>query len=138
MHKAENKYEVGKVSDKEHSKQRQIKVILGKLAPQNFDKLFVQVKEVNIDSAFTLTGVISQLFDKALMEPTFCEMYAKFCVDLAADLPEFNENNEKITFKRVLLNKCQEEFEKGEREQAEADSVEEEGEVKLSKEEREV
>lgn len=138
MHKAENKYEVGKVSDEEHSKQRQIKAILNKLTPQNFDKLFVQVKEVNIDSAFTLTGVISQIFDKALMEPTFCEMYAKFCVDLAADLPEFNENNEKITFRRVLLNNCQEEFERGEREQAEADRPEEEGEVKLSKEEREV
>lgn len=137
MHKAENKYEVGKVSDEEHSKQRQIKAILNKLTPQNFDKLFVQVKEVNIDSAFTLTGVISQIFDKALMEPTFCEMYAKFCVDLAADLPEFNENNEKITFRRVLLNNCQEEFERGEREQAEADRPEEEGEVKLSKEERE-
>jgi len=137
MHKAENKYEVGKVSDDEQLKQRQIKAILNKLTPQNFDKLFEQVKEVDIDSAFTLTGVISQIFDKALMEPTFCEMYSKFCVDLAADLPEFNENNEKITFRRVLLNKCQEEFERGEREQAEADRLEEEGEVKLSKEERE-
>lgn len=137
MHKAENKYEIGKFSDDEHLKQRQIKAILNKLTPQNFDKLFEQVKEVDIDSALTLTGVISQIFDKALMEPTFCEMYAKFCVDLAADLPEFNENNEKITFRRVLLNKCQEEFERGEREQAEADRLEEEGEVKLSKEERE-
>eukprot|EP01018_Ginkgo_biloba_P033520 Gb_34242 [translate_table: standard] len=137
MHKAENKYEVGKVSDEEHSKQRQIKAILNKLTPQNFDKLFSQVKEVNIGSAFTLTGVISQIFDKALMEPTFCEMYAQFCVDLAADLPEFNENNEKVTFKRVLLNKCQEEFERGEREQAEADRYEEDDEVKISEEERE-
>lgn len=137
MHKAENKYEVGKVSDDEQLKQRQIKAILNKLTPQNFDKLFEQVKEVDIDSALTLTGVISQIFDKALMEPTFCEMYSKFCVDLAADLPEFNENNEKITFRRVLLNKCQEEFERGEREQAEADRLEEEGEVKLSNEERE-
>ncbi|XP_068655930.1 eukaryotic translation initiation factor 4G-like [Aristolochia californica] len=137
-HKAEKKYEVGKVSDEEEAKQRRLKAILNKLTPQNFDKLFEQVKAVNIDSAVTLTGVISQIFDKALMEPTFCEMYADFCFHLAGELPDFNEDNEKITFKRVLLNKCQEEFERGEREQAEANRIEEEGEIKQSEEEREV
>ncbi|KAI7994250.1 hypothetical protein LOK49_LG11G02259 [Camellia lanceoleosa] len=127
IHKAANKYEVGKVTDAEAAKQRQLKAILNKLTPQNFDRLFEQVKEVNIDNAVTLTGVISQIFDKALMEPTFCEMYANFCHDLAGELPDFVEDNEKITFKRLLLNKCQEEFERGEREQAEADKVDGDG-----------
>ncbi|KAL1818703.1 hypothetical protein ACET3Z_013572 [Daucus carota] len=137
MHKAERKYEVGKITDEEQAKQRQLKAILNKLTPQNFERLFEQVKQVNIDNAGTLTGVISQIFDKALMEPTFCEMYADFCFHLAGDLPDFNEDNEKITFKRLLLNKCQEEFERGEREQEEANRAEEEGEVKQSDEERE-
>lgn len=137
MHKAERKYEVGKVSDEEEAKQRQLKAILNKLTPQNFEKLFQQVKEVNIDNVITLSGVISQIFDKALMEPTFCEMYANFCFHLAADLPDLSVDNEKITFKRLLLNKCQEEFERGEREEEEANKVEEEGEVKQSAEERE-
>lgn len=136
IHKSENRYEVGKVSDEDQLKQRQIKSILNKLTPQNFDKLFEKVKEVNIDSAPCLHGVISQIFDKALMEPTFCEMYAKFCVQLAAGLPEFYEDNEKVVFKRVLLNKCQEEFERDEREQAEAEQAEEHGEEKVSAEER--
>ncbi|KAE8672146.1 Eukaryotic translation initiation factor 4G [Hibiscus syriacus] len=137
MHRAERKYEVGKETDEEALKQRQLKAILNKLTPQNFEKLFEQVKAVNIDNAVTLTGVISQIFDKALMEPTFCEMYANFCYDLAGELPDFSENNEKITFKRLLLNKCQEEFERGEREQEEANKVEEEGEAKQSEEGRE-
>ncbi|KAK8630376.1 hypothetical protein V6N13_079173 [Hibiscus sabdariffa] len=137
MHRAERKYEVGKVTDEEVLKQRQLKAILNKLTPQNFEKLFEQVKAVNIDNAVTLTGVISQIFDKALMEPTFCEMYANFCYHLAGELPDFSENNEKITFKRLLLNKCQEEFERGEREQEEANKLEEEGEAKQSEEERE-
>ncbi|CAI8606741.1 unnamed protein product [Vicia faba] len=136
MHRAEKKYEVGKVSDAEEAKQRQLKAILNKLTPQNFDRLFEQVKAVNIDNAVTLTGVISQIFEKALMEPTFCEMYANFCSHLASELPDLSEDNEKITFKRLLLNKCQEEFERGEREQEEANKVDE-GEVKLSNEERE-
>ncbi|KAM1175421.1 hypothetical protein ACFX2I_027830 [Malus domestica] len=137
MHKADRKYEVGKVSDEEQAKQRQLKAILNKLTPQNFEKLFEQVKAVNIDNTTTLTGVISQIFDKALMEPTFCEMYANFCFYLAGELPDFSEDNEKITFKRLLLNKCQEEFERGEREQEEANKADEEGQVKQSEEERE-
>ncbi|KAL3028070.1 hypothetical protein AAZX31_03G093400 [Glycine max] len=136
MHKAENKYEVGKATDVEEVKQRQLKAILNKLTPQNFDRLFEQVKAVNIDNAVTLTGVISQIFEKALMEPTFCEMYANFCFHLASELPDFSEDNEKITFKRLLLNKCQEEFERGEREEEEANKADE-GEVKQSAEERE-
>ncbi|WCJ23056.1 Eukaryotic translation initiation factor 4G [Euphorbia peplus] len=137
MHKAERKYEVGKITDEEQAKQRQLKGVLNKLTPQNFEKLFEQVKAVNIDNAVTLTGVISQIFDKALMEPTFCEMYANFCYHLANELPDFTENNERITFKRLLLNKCQEEFERGEREQEEANKADEEGETKQTPEERE-
>ncbi|XP_077244883.1 eukaryotic translation initiation factor 4G-like isoform X2 [Tasmannia lanceolata] len=137
MHKAEKKYEVGKVSDEEEAKQRQLREILNKLMPQNFEKLFEQVKMVNIDNEDTLTGIISQIFDKALTEPTFCEMYANFCFHLAGELPDFSKDNEKITFKRLLLNKCQEEFERGEREQAEANRVEVEGEIKRSNEEKE-
>ncbi|XP_024987389.1 eukaryotic translation initiation factor 4G-like isoform X3 [Cynara cardunculus var. scolymus] len=137
MHKAERKYEVGKITDEEHAKQRQLKGILNKLTPQNFEKLFEQVKEVNIDNAGTLSGVIDQIFDKALMEPTFVEMYANFCAGLAVELPDFSEENEKITFKRLLLNKCQEEFERGEREEQEANRTEEEGEVKQTEGQRE-
>uniref|UniRef100_A0A2P2MST1 Eukaryotic translation initiation factor 4G n=1 Tax=Rhizophora mucronata TaxID=61149 RepID=A0A2P2MST1_RHIMU len=137
MHKADRKYEVAKVTDEEEAKQRQLKAILNKLTPQNFEKLFEQVKAVEIDNTSTLNGVISQIFDKALMEPTFCEMYANFCHRLAGELPDFSEDNEKITFKRVLLNKCQEEFERGEREQEEANKADEEGETKCSEEERE-
>ncbi|KAJ8438502.1 hypothetical protein Cgig2_008989 [Carnegiea gigantea] len=137
MHKAERKYEVGKVTDEEQAKQRRLKAILNKLTPQNFEKLFEQVKEVNIDNAVTLTGVISQIFDKALMEPTFCEMYANFCSHLAMELPDLSVENEKITFRRLLLNKCQEEFERGEREEEEANKADGEGGNKQSEEERE-
>ncbi|CAA2956159.1 eukaryotic translation initiation factor 4G [Olea europaea subsp. europaea] len=137
MHKAEKKYEIGKVSDEEEIKQRQLKAILNKLTPQNFEKLFEQVKQVNIDNVVTLSGVISQIFDKALMEPTFCEMYANFCFHLAVELPDLSVENERITFKRLLLNKCQEEFERGEKEEEEANKADVEGQAKQSEEERE-
>ncbi|CAA2972934.1 eukaryotic translation initiation factor 4G-like isoform X2 [Olea europaea subsp. europaea] len=137
MHKAEKKYEIGKINDEEEAKQRKLKSILNKLTPQNFEKLFEQVKQVNIDNVVTLSGVIAQIFDKALTEPTFCEMYANFCFHLAAELPDLSVDNERITFKRLLLNKCQEEFERGEKEEEEANKADEEGEAKQSEEERE-
>ena len=63
-------------------------------------------------------------------------MYAKFFVQLASGLPESYEDNEKVVFKRVLLNKCQEEFERDEREQMEVEKAEEHGEENISAEER--
>ena len=58
-----------------------------------------------------------QVFDKALGEPTFCEIYATLCHDLKA-LPEFDpepgsDDKKKINFRRSLVNKCQEEFNSG-------------------------
>ncbi|KAL1809199.1 hypothetical protein ACET3Z_026189 [Daucus carota] len=115
----------------------QLKGILNKLTPRNFDRLFEQVKQINIDNADTLAGVTFLIYDKALMKPTVCGMYANLCYHLSKELPDFIEDNEKITFKRLLLNKCQEEFERGEREREEANRPEAECETKQSREERE-
>jgi hypothetical protein len=66
-----------------------------------------------------------QIFDKALFEPHFCELYSQLCHTLQKRLPEFDDPAEepapegaeakrrKLNFRRLLLNKCQEEFEKG-------------------------
>lgn len=61
-----------------------------------------------------MQDVISLIFDKAVLEPTFCPMYAQLCSDLNLKLPQFPSDEpggREITFKRVLLNICQEAFE---------------------------
>ncbi|KAL4397331.1 hypothetical protein AHAS_Ahas01G0181200 [Arachis hypogaea] len=58
--------------------------------------------------------VISLIFDKAVLEPTFCPMYAQLCFNLNENMPPFPSDEpggKEITFKRVLLNICQEAFE---------------------------
>ncbi|XVE76801.1 hypothetical protein DITRI_Ditri13aG0009600 [Diplodiscus trichospermus] len=102
----------------------------GNIAKYSRDFLLKFAKQLNIDNAGTLAGFVSQIYDKALMEPTFCEMYANLFYHLAGELSDFSEDNEKMTFKRLLLNKCQVEFEGGKSEQEEANKVEEEGEDK--------
>ncbi|KAE8657925.1 Eukaryotic translation initiation factor isoform 4G-1 [Hibiscus syriacus] len=91
-----------------------VKGILNKLTPEKYDLLKGQLIDSGITSADILKGVISLIFDKAVLEPTFCPMYALLCSDLNNKLPSFPSDEpggKEITFKRVLLNNCQEAFE---------------------------
>ncbi|CAK9199009.1 unnamed protein product [Sphagnum troendelagicum] len=93
---------------------RTVKGILNKLTPEKYDLLLEQMMQAGISSAEILQGVILLIFDKAVLEPNFCSMYAQLCVNLSKELPEFpsEQAGEKpVTFRRVLLNTCQEEFE---------------------------
>ncbi|GMY35600.1 eukaryotic translation initiation factor-like [Fagus crenata] len=103
----------GTLSDKERVL-KTVKGILNKLTPEKFDLLKGQLIDSGITSADILKGVISLIFDKAVLEPTFCPMYALLCSDLNEKLPPFpsdEPDGKEITFKRVLLNNCQEAFE---------------------------
>ncbi|KAJ0523681.1 putative MIF4G-like, type 3, MIF4G-like domain superfamily protein [Helianthus annuus] len=85
-----------------------------RLTPEKFDLLKGQLIDSGITTADILKGVISLIFDKAVLEPTFCPMYAQLCSDLNTKLPPFpsdEPDGKDITFKRVLLNNCQEAFE---------------------------
>ncbi|KAK8520482.1 hypothetical protein V6N12_004419 [Hibiscus sabdariffa] len=91
-----------------------VKGILNKLTPEKYDLLKGQLIDSGITSADILKGVISLIFEKAVLEPTFCPMYALLCSDLNNKLPSFPSDEpggKDITFKRVLLNNCQEAFE---------------------------
>ena len=61
-----------------------------------------------------MQDVIKLIFEKAVFEPTFCPMYAQLCSDLNESLPPFppeEPGGKVITFRRILLNNCQETFE---------------------------
>ncbi|XP_043704925.1 eukaryotic translation initiation factor isoform X2 [Telopea speciosissima] len=91
-----------------------VKGILNKLTPEKFDILKGQLIDSGITTHDILKGVISLIFDKAVLEPTFCPMYAQLCFDLNEKLPPFpseEPGGKEITFKRILLNICQEAFE---------------------------
>ncbi|KAJ9550895.1 hypothetical protein OSB04_014940 [Centaurea solstitialis] len=91
-----------------------VKGILNKLTPEKFDLLKGHLINSGITTPHILKGVSSLIFDKAVLEPTTCPMYAQLCSDLNGKLPPFPSDKpggNKITFKRVLLNQCQESFE---------------------------
>ncbi|KAK1276206.1 Eukaryotic translation initiation factor isoform 4G-2 [Acorus gramineus] len=103
----------GSLSEKERVL-KTVKGILNKLTPEKFDLLKGQLIDSGITTPDILKGVITLIFEKAVLEPTFCPMYAMLCSDLNEKLRSFPSDEpggKEITFKRVLLDNCQEAFE---------------------------
>ncbi|XP_047324813.1 eukaryotic translation initiation factor isoform X2 [Impatiens glandulifera] len=103
-----------------------VKGILNKLTPEKFDILKGQLIDSGITTADILKGVISLIFDKAVLEPTFCPMYSQLCSDLNEKLPPFPSEvtgGKEITFRRVLLDNCQEAFEGADKLRTEASQM---------------
>ncbi|VVB17582.1 unnamed protein product [Arabis nemorensis] len=91
-----------------------VKGILYTMTPEKYDLLKGQLMDSGITSADILMGVVQLIYEKAVLEPTFCQMYALLCCDIDGKLPSFpseEAGGKEITFKRLLLNYCQEAFE---------------------------
>uniref|UniRef100_J3LQK3 MIF4G domain-containing protein n=1 Tax=Oryza brachyantha TaxID=4533 RepID=J3LQK3_ORYBR len=70
--------------------------------------------EVGLTTADILKDIISLVFKKVVVEPTFCPMYVQLCSDPNEKLPSFPQEEpdiKEIKFKRVLIKNCQEAFE---------------------------
>ena len=61
---------------------KSVKGILNKLTPENFDKLLEQLK-ATITTTEILHGSITLVFESAVAQPTFVNMYAELCVRLS-------------------------------------------------------
>lgn len=61
---------------------KKVNSILNKLTLEMFDSLSSKMLEIPITSMRMLAGVVGAIFDKALSEPKFGELYAMFCKKL--------------------------------------------------------
>ena len=114
MKKTKNAWRPGSQVDAKTKLIRSVRDVLNKLTPEKFDKLVNQMLDLGINSPETLHICIVQVFEKAVAEPHFTELYADLCAALSNRLPEFtstSNDGKPVTFRRVLLNTCQEEFE---------------------------
>jgi translation initiation factor 4G len=127
--------------------QRKVKAALNKMTPEKFDKIADQILAIAAQSkdeqdGRTLRQVIQLTFEKACDEAHWASMYAKFCHKMLTSIdPEIRDesikdkNGNLVTggalFRKYLLNRCQEEFERGWKvDLPEAPSAEKEGEKK--------
>ncbi|KAF8466415.1 hypothetical protein BDZ91DRAFT_725373 [Kalaharituber pfeilii] len=109
--------------------QRKVKAALNKMTPEKFDKISGQILEIASQSKFetdgrTLRQVIQLTFEKATDEAAWSSMYAKFCKVMMESIdPNIKDESIKdkagkvVTggslFRKYLLNRCQEEFQRG-------------------------
>ena len=109
--------------------QGKVKSNLNKMTPNNFDKITIQILDISSQSkdesdGRTLRQVIQLTFEKATDEAHWAEMYAQFCKRMLESMsPEIKDENildkkgEVVhggaLFRKYLLNRCQEEFERG-------------------------
>ncbi|XP_073795005.1 eukaryotic translation initiation factor 4 gamma 3 isoform X9 [Danio rerio] len=92
---------------------RKVRSILNKLTPQMFSQLMKQVTDLTIDTEERLKGVIDLVFEKAINEPSFSVAYGNMCSCLATlKVPMTDKPNSTVNFRKLLLNRCQKEFEK--------------------------
>ncbi|XP_016076042.1 PREDICTED: eukaryotic translation initiation factor 4 gamma 1 isoform X3 [Miniopterus natalensis] len=92
---------------------RRVRSILNKLTPQMFQQLMKQVTQLAIDTEERLKGVIDLIFEKAISEPNFSVAYANMCRCLMAlKVPTTEKPTVTVNFRKLLLNRCQKEFEK--------------------------
>ena len=109
--------------------QRKVKSNLNKMTPENFNKLSDQILEIAGQSrdetdGRTLRQVIQLTFEKATDEAHWAQMYANFCKRMlefmSSDIKDesiLDKNGNVVVggalFRKYLLNRCQEEFERG-------------------------
>lgn len=109
--------------------QRKVKAALNKMTPEKFDKISDEIVNIANQSekeadGRTLRQVIQLTFEKACDEAHWAGMYAKFCLKMLTTMSEgivdetLMGRDEKplsggALFRKYLLNRCQEEFERG-------------------------
>jgi translation initiation factor 4G len=87
---------------------------MNKLSPENFQSItekltatIASAMETLPDPIKFLTSVVETIFEKAVREFRYAESYSQLCVSLSQKLPQ----RDGAAFKKLLLNKCQLEFE---------------------------
>lgn len=72
--------------DSEHLKTletlKTLRSILNKLTPEKYDKLMKQVTELSLNTEERLMGSVNLIFEKAVSEQHYCEVYANACKHL--------------------------------------------------------
>merc|ERR1712187_674195 len=87
---------------------------MGRITLTNFKTIVEQIALVELQNPAELQLVVRIIYRTALASPHFLETYADMVFELCSLLPEFFEANDgetPVTFRRLLINACQEEFE---------------------------
>merc|ERR1712106_200255 len=106
--------DVGEVSEMDDLKKK-VLAILNKLTPQKFQTLVDKFQELPIDTQDKLSVCMELVFEKAVDEPAFSVAYAQMCKVMQmkkVPIDGAKEDTEFVNFRKLLISRCQKEFEK--------------------------
>ncbi|CAG0882403.1 unnamed protein product [Cyprideis torosa] len=111
------KGEILRMEERENVKdlEQQVRGNLNNLTRQKFDTLVSKFNALKIETPQTLEKLVDLVFSKAVDEPKFAETCAKLCVKVQEkkiSITDCNGKKVQYKFKKLLLNRCQEEFER--------------------------
>lgn len=87
--------------------------ILSRLTPHTFKQLIMEVNSLPIKSEEQLKGVVDLIIEKVVSEPNSVDVYAHMCRCLMGlKVPAAEKPATTLNFRKVLLNRCQVEFER--------------------------
>ena len=84
--------------------ERNMKTVLNKMTPENFESCIGEMKKMNLKSEVNLNSLVDQVFAKAIREESYSKLYSK----LVSQFSGLNANGK--NFRCILLNKCQKMF----------------------------
>lgn len=84
--------------------EKDIRGVLNKMTPENFELCLKEITNLKIDSEFGINCLVDEIFLKASLEPSYSSLYARFCASIG------NIMVGNLTFKSRLLKKCQAKF----------------------------
>jgi len=121
LQRSENAWQRKREDDDEvQTKIKQVRSLLNKLTLEKFEKIYGQIKDIEITSIDVLYGIVAEVFQKSLSEANFAPMYADLCARLSRDklnlseelLKTPEEEKKALSFRRRLIKNCQMEFER--------------------------
>lgn len=102
-----------RAANHEEELQRKVRSLLNKVAPENLENIVGLLADMQLRDHDELGLVVRIIFQKALAEPHYCETYAGMVQRLQTRYPTFpptEEGEKPYTFRRVLVNACQDEY----------------------------
>ncbi|KAK2702689.1 hypothetical protein QYM36_018706, partial [Artemia franciscana] len=89
---------------------------LNKLTPENYDKISKNILEMEVDTEEKLSALVQIIFDKAVDDPICSHIYAPIYAELCKlmfekEVPSASGTG-KVSFRKLLLERCQQTFEK--------------------------
>ncbi|CBZ53938.1 GJ21226, related [Neospora caninum Liverpool] len=97
--------------DEQQQLLRRLKGHLNKLTLEKFEKLYPQILNAGIKEKEEVNALMKMVFEKAVSQHHFIQMYVQLCSRLKDDLKQILADDAKGSyFRRILINQCEDSF----------------------------